>query len=78
MLNCGKANYTPYIYITVDEMLVSVRGKCIFRVYIQSKPQHCGLKILYFRVHLTNIKVNNPQKLVLDDFRISSSNYVQQ
>ena len=43
--NC-KANYTPSEFLTVDEMLVGFRGRCLFRMYIKSKPQKYGLKIM--------------------------------
>lgn len=42
--NCDKA-FEPYEHITVDEQLVSFRGKCPFRQYIKSKPCRYGIKI---------------------------------
>lgn len=42
--NCQR-NYSPSEYMTIDEMLVSFRGKCPFRVYIPSKPAKYGIKI---------------------------------
>lgn len=42
--NC-QANYSCSEYLTVDEMLVSFRGRCKFRVYIKSKPGRYGIKI---------------------------------
>lgn len=35
--NCKKA-YTPGAYLCVDEMLVSFRGRCKFRIYMPKKP----------------------------------------
>ena len=40
-----KKNYIPSEYVTIDEMLVSFRGHCPFRVYIPSKPAKYGIKI---------------------------------
>lgn len=43
--NCTK-NYTPHSYCTIDEQLLGFRGNCPFRVYIASKPDKYGLKIM--------------------------------
>lgn len=32
--------------MTVDEMLIGFRGRCVFRMYIKSKPRKYGLKIM--------------------------------
>lgn len=40
-----KKCYNPGSHITVDEQLVSFRGRCSFRVYMKSKPDKYGLKI---------------------------------
>jgi hypothetical protein len=40
-----KANYFPDVHVTVDEMLVTYRGRCPFKMYIPSKPGRYGLKI---------------------------------
>jgi hypothetical protein len=42
--NCKHA-FVPYEHITVDEQLVSFRGKCPFRQYMKSKPAKYGIKI---------------------------------
>lgn len=42
--NCKKS-YQPNINLTVDEQLVSFRGRCSFRVYMKSKPVRYGIKI---------------------------------
>lgn len=55
--NC-KSNYNCYRYVTVDEMLVGFRGKCSFRVYIKSKPQRYGLKIMCLCDSKTHYMVN--------------------
>lgn len=36
--------YNPSAFVTVDEQLVSFRGKCPFRQYMPSKPAKYGLK----------------------------------
>ncbi len=38
--------YTPHEYCTIDEQLLGFRGKCPFRVYIATKPDTYGLKIV--------------------------------
>jgi len=38
-------NYSPCEYLTIDEMLVSFRGRCGFRMYVPSKPAKYGLKV---------------------------------
>lgn len=43
--NC-KSSYTPHAYCTVDEQLLSFRGRCPFKVYIFSKPDKYVLKIV--------------------------------
>ncbi|CAK1583895.1 unnamed protein product [Parnassius mnemosyne] len=43
--NC-ITNYSCSEYVTVDEMLVPFRGRCIFRTYMKSKPAKYGLKIM--------------------------------
>lgn len=42
--NC-KANYSASEYVTIDEMLLSFRGRCGFRQYITNKPLKYGLKV---------------------------------
>lgn len=39
-------SYTPHAYCTIDEQLLGFRGHCPFRVYIASKPDKYGLKIV--------------------------------
>lgn len=45
MANCTN-NYTSYSECTVDEQLLSFRGRCKFRVYMKDKPDKYGLKII--------------------------------
>lgn len=42
--NCIRA-YVPGSHVTIDEQLVSFRGRCPFRVYMKSKPDKYGIKI---------------------------------
>jgi hypothetical protein len=37
-------NYAPGDHVTIDERLVSFRGRCPFRVYMKSKPAKYGMK----------------------------------
>jgi len=41
-----KNNYTPSEYVTVDETLLSFRGRCPFKMYLPAKPDKYGLKII--------------------------------
>lgn len=43
--NC-KSHYTPYENCTVDEQLVGFRGRCPFRIYMASKPDKYGIKVM--------------------------------
>lgn len=43
--NCRRY-YKPSSECTVDEQLLSFRGRCIFRMYIKSKPDKYGLKLI--------------------------------
>lgn len=42
--NIGE-HYVPTENLTIDEMLLSFRGRCSFRVYIPNKPAKYGIKI---------------------------------
>lgn len=41
--------YTPCATVTIDEQLVTTRGRCNFRQYIPSKPGKYGIKIFWLR-----------------------------
>ena len=43
--NC-TANYEPHTNCTIDDQLLSFRGKCLFRTYMPTKPDRYGLKII--------------------------------
>ena len=45
MRNCSRY-YKPSSQCTVDEQLLSFRGRCIFRMYMKAKPDKYGLKIV--------------------------------
>lgn len=45
MKNCQKW-YKPGLYLTIDEQLVGFRGRCPFKMYIPSKPNKYGIKII--------------------------------
>ncbi|XP_011707611.1 PREDICTED: piggyBac transposable element-derived protein 4-like [Wasmannia auropunctata] len=77
--NCGKY-YRPSSKCTVDEQLLSFRGRCIFRMYMKAKPDKYGLKILTLNDASTaylvfailylgqNAKISNPQKLPISEY----------
>lgn len=43
--NC-KTKYVPGLNITIDEQLIGFRGRCKFRMFIPSKPDKYGLKLV--------------------------------
>ncbi|XP_071634383.1 piggyBac transposable element-derived protein 4-like isoform X1 [Temnothorax longispinosus] len=43
--NC-QTNYTPSEFLTVDELLLGYRGRFSSKVYIKSKPDRYGIKII--------------------------------
>lgn len=43
--NC-RTLYKPGTYLAIDEQLVGFRGRCPFRMYIPSKPNKYGIKII--------------------------------
>ena len=55
--NC-KNNYSIREYTCIDEMLVSFRGKCHFRVYMPNKPGKYGIKILILNDSRTHYFLN--------------------
>lgn len=55
--NCKK-NYKPSSYLTIDEQLVGFRGKCAFRMYIPSKPNRYGIKIIMLCDNSSKYMVN--------------------
>ena len=40
-----RANYVPHEQMTIDEQLVTFRGRCPFKMFIPSKPGRYGIKI---------------------------------
>ncbi|UYV83370.1 hypothetical protein LAZ67_23000808 [Cordylochernes scorpioides] len=50
--------YTPAEYLTVDEMLVGFRGKCPFKIYMPSKPNKYGIKIVILADSRTHYMYN--------------------
>lgn len=40
-----SSKYNPSKNLTVDERIVSYRGRCFFIVYIKAEPHPCGIKI---------------------------------
>lgn len=55
--NC-KRYYTPHEYCTIDEQLMSFRGHCPFRIYMASKPDKYGIKIVMLNDSRTFYMVN--------------------
>lgn len=55
--NC-RDNYKPGSYCTIDEQLVGFRGRCPFRVYMSSKPNRYGIKIIMLCDSGTNYMVD--------------------
>ena len=40
-----QKSYVPNLDLTIDEQLVTFRGRCRFKMYIPSKPGSYGIKI---------------------------------
>ena len=57
MANCQRY-YIPSNKCTVDEQLLSFRGRCIFRMYMKDKPDKYGLKIVTLNDAETSYLVN--------------------
>lgn len=55
--NC-TANYSPSVYVTVDEILARFWGRCPFRQYFPSKPAKYGMNILALADAETHYLVN--------------------
>ena len=55
--NCKKW-YRPSSYLTVDEQLVGFRGRCPFKMYLPSKPDKYGLKIIAMCDNATAYLIN--------------------
>lgn len=43
--NCRKY-YKPSSFLTIDEQLIGFRGRCPFKMYIPSKPDKYGMKLI--------------------------------
>ncbi|KAJ8928139.1 hypothetical protein NQ314_019319 [Rhamnusium bicolor] len=41
-----RSSYTPSSYTTLDEQLLSFRGRCAFRMFIPNKPAKYGIKLV--------------------------------
>lgn len=54
---CQK-NYQPSSYLTIDEQLVGFRGKCPFKMYIPSKRNKYGIKIIMLCDQATRYLIN--------------------
>ncbi|XP_065658824.1 piggyBac transposable element-derived protein 4-like [Hydra vulgaris] len=53
-----KSNYNPSAYLTVDEQLVTFRGRCPFKRFIPTKPGKYGMKILILCDAETSYSIN--------------------
>lgn len=53
-----KMYYTPFEHCTIDEQLMGFRGRCRFRVYIKSKPDRYGLKVVMLNDSKTSYMLN--------------------
>lgn len=46
IVNISNYVYSPSDCCTLDEMLLGFRGRCVFKMYIPSKPDKYGIKII--------------------------------
>lgn len=58
MLTMCKQYYTPHKYCTIDEQLLSFRGRCPFRIDMPAKPDKYGMKIIMLNDARTSYMVN--------------------
>jgi len=77
--NCNKY-YNSSNKCTVDEQLLEFRGRCAFRMYIKSKPDKYGLKLITlndastaYLIHAIpylgkDATIDNPQKLPSSEY----------
>jgi hypothetical protein len=54
-----QACYTPGEYVVIDEILLSFRGRCSFRMFIPSKKAKFGIKIYCLVDPRTNYLINS-------------------
>ncbi|XP_029636847.1 uncharacterized protein LOC115212146 [Octopus sinensis] len=47
-----QINYKAAPYITIHESPLSLRGKYLFKVYMQSKPSKYGLRLMLADIHI--------------------------
>jgi hypothetical protein len=61
IVNRSEHLYIPSEYCTVDEQLLAFRGRCPFKMYIPSKPDKYGIKIIMMcdakTFYMSNAKV---------------------
>lgn len=67
--NCTRY-YQPSSFCTVDEQLLGFRGRCPFRMYLKSKPDKYGLKVITLNDSKTfylviSFYITNYQKVIL-------------
>ncbi|XP_045480889.1 piggyBac transposable element-derived protein 3-like [Harmonia axyridis] len=55
----SKSCYSPFLHLTIDEMLVPFRGCCGFRMFMPSKPAKYGIKIQLLADAKTHYMVNS-------------------
>ena len=55
-----KKNYSAGPYVTIDELLLAFRGRCLFKVYMPSKPGKYGIKV-WSMVDASNAYLLNAQ-----------------
>ena len=57
ILNC-QANYSSSEYLTIDEMLIAFEGKCPFKMYLPSKLNKYGIRIMILADAKTHYLIN--------------------
>lgn len=46
VISNSKTVYCPSAHLTIDEMLISFRGRCAFKIYMPKKPKKYGIKVM--------------------------------
>lgn len=58
LINNCKRNYRPSSYVTIDEQLVGFRGQCPFKMFLPSKPDKYGLKLVNMCDNASSYMIN--------------------
>lgn len=58
LIESCKKSYKPSTDVTLDEQLIGFCGRCFFKIYIPSKPNKYGIKVLMICDNATKYIMN--------------------